>query len=67
MKCCCGFYRKLLVYFSRHPLHNALVHILVGMGLGILLTYPLVGRHPLRWGIALLVLGVLGHLWVAMK
>lgn len=56
-------YKKGLVYFSRHPLHNALSHILVGMGLGMLLTYPMAGAHPVRWGVAFLVVGILGHLW----
>lgn len=67
MKCCWDMYKKGLAYFSRHPLHNAFIHVLVGIGIGILLTYPLVGRHPLRWGIAFLILGVLGHVWALMK
>lgn len=62
-----GCYRKLLAYFEKHPLHNAVIHLVGGMGLGILLTYPLVGRHPLRWGVALIVLAVCGHLYVLLK
>lgn len=38
-------------------------HILLGVGLGILLTYPVVGSHPLRWGIGLLALGVVLYLY----
>lgn len=61
MKC----YKKWLVYFGKHPLHNALSHILIGIGLGMLLTYPMAGAHPVRWGVAFLAVGILGHLWAA--
>jgi hypothetical protein len=33
-------------------------YFLVGMGAGILLTNPFVNPHPLRWGAALVLLGV---------
>ena len=56
-------YPKLLKYFSRHPTHNALTHLLIGIGCGILMTYPLVGSHPLRWGLPFLVVGLLAHLY----
>lgn len=67
MKCCWDAYKKLLAYGSRHPLHNAVIHLVGGMGLGILLTYPLVGSHPLRWGVVLIALAVLGHGYALMK
>ena len=39
------------------------VHLLIGIGIGILITYPLIGEHPLRWGVAILVAGLLAHLY----
>jgi len=59
-------YKKALKYFSLHPYYNSVVHVLIGLGLGILITYPLVGEHPVRWGIALVALGLLGHLYPLM-
>lgn len=56
-------YKKIENYFKQHPTYNSIVHILAGMGIGVLITYPIVGTHPLRWGLVLLVLGVLGHLY----
>lgn len=56
-------YKKGLVYFERHPLHSVLINVLLGIGLGVLLTYPVAGIHPLRWGETFLVIGVLGYLW----
>lgn len=50
-------------YFKNHPAFNAFVHVLGGIGIGILITYPLIGTHPVRWGIILLALSVLGHLY----
>lgn len=48
-------------------MYNAFVHVVVGVGVGMLLTYPLAGDHPVRWGVALLVAGVLGHLYPLMQ
>ncbi len=50
-------------YFRTHPLYNAVVHVIGGIGIGILITYPFVGSHPLRWGAILLLLSLLGHLY----
>lgn len=55
-------YKKVTVYFSKHVMYNSLVHVLGGVGIGILITYPLVS-HTLRWGLLLLVLALLGHLY----
>ncbi len=55
--------KKLEEHFRKYPFYNSFVHLIAGMGLGILITYPLVGIHPLRWGGALLTIGVLGHLY----
>lgn len=52
-------------YFVKHPEVNSLVHVLVGVGLGFLLTYPVAGIHPVRFGLAFLALGALGHVWAA--
>lgn len=54
-------YKKVQEYFKAHPYYNSAVHVLIGVGLGILLTYPLVGAHPLRYGLALLGLGAVLH------
>lgn len=57
------YYKQSVKYMARYPYFNALVHILAGMGIGFLLTYPLAGSHPVRWGVTFLVLSALGHLW----
>ena len=54
--------KKLEHYYSKHVWYAKTFHILTGVGIGILLTYPLVGDHPLRWGLTILVLGLLGSL-----
>ncbi|MBI1864007.1 hypothetical protein HYS03_02240 [Candidatus Woesebacteria bacterium] len=55
-------YKKVMKYFEKHPIYNSTVHVVAGVGIGILITYPYVGAHPVRWGLSLLTLGVLGHL-----
>ena len=56
-------YKQIEAYFKQYPRFNSAVHVLMGMGVGILLTYPLVGGHPVRWGMTLLALGLAGHLY----
>ena len=55
--------RRAEKYFSRHTSYNALIHAVAGIGIGFLLAYPVAQTHPVRWGVAFLALGVLGHLW----
>lgn len=58
--------KKIVKYMSKHPHYNAGVHWLGGVGLGFLLAYPVAREHPVRWGVAFLVLSLLGHLKAAM-
>ena len=55
--------KKIRQYFSDHPDYNSVIHLIAGAGIGVLLTYPLVGEHPIRWSVALLSLALLGHLY----
>lgn len=55
--------KKINNYFSKHVAYNSFVHVIAGMGVGMLLVHPLFGAHTVRWGIILLGLGVLGHLY----
>jgi len=52
-------------YFRKHPTFNSFTHAVGGIGIGILITYPFVGLHPVRWGVSLLLLSILGHLYAA--
>lgn len=54
---------KVKKYFREHESYNAVVHVIAGIGIGVLITYPLVVTHPVRWGVTLLVIAVLGHLY----
>lgn len=56
-------YKKIVSYLERHPVYNSSIHVIIGAGIGILITYPFVQTHPVRWGVALLVIGLLGHLY----
>lgn len=49
-------------YMAAHTSYNSFVHLLIGLGAGILLTYPYID-HPVRIGTTLVVLGVIGHLY----
>lgn len=55
--------KKAMKYFKNHVEYNAGVHMLGGVGLGILIASPLANPHPVRWGISFLILSLLGHLY----
>lgn len=44
-------------------MYNSLVHVTIGVGIGILITYPFIGAHPLRWGGIILLIGIIGHIY----
>jgi hypothetical protein len=55
--------KRVIQYFSHHVEYNAAVHTLGGIGLGILLASPIADPHPVRWGIALLLISLAGHFY----
>ena len=56
-------YKKCMAYFKKHLCFYGIVSFVGGVGVGILLTYPLVGRHPVRWGVGLIALALAGKLY----
>ena len=59
-------YKRILKYMSKRPAYNAIVHLIGGIGIGFLLTYTVAGAHPVRWGIAFVIIAILGMLQAAM-
>lgn len=53
-------------YLRRHPFFNAITNLSVGIGIGIIITYPYVQAHPLRFGLVFLGIGLLGYLYAIM-
>lgn len=59
------YIKQATKYFSKYPTFNSMTHGLGGIGVGFLLTYPLAGAHPVRWGVAFLIFSALAHVWAA--
>ncbi len=57
---------KAMKYLSNHIEYNSFVHMIGGVGIGILITYPLVGTHPIRWAVAMLLISILGHMYAGI-
>jgi hypothetical protein len=51
---------------TKNPTYTATIHAIIGVGIGMLLTYPLAGIHPVRWALAFVAVGLLGHLYPLM-
>ena len=54
--------RRAIGFFTRHVEYNALVHVLGGIGLGLILAsfvYP----EQINWALGLLAISILGHLY----
>ncbi len=54
--------KKVMKYFSKHVTYNSIVHAIGGIGVGIILARPIDGAHPVRLGIILIAISLLGHL-----
>lgn len=59
--------KRVITFFKKHVEFNALTHALGGVGLGIIIASPIAGTHPIRWGIAFLIISLLGHLYSLWK
>lgn len=59
--------KKLEKYYSKHVWYAKGVNVLTGIGIGVLITYPFVGVHPVRVGLVLVGLGILGSLYPLFK
>lgn len=59
------YHTKMMKYFTKHQGFNSYVHFAGGLGVGFLLTYPIAREHPVRWGLAFVILSVLGHFYAA--
>lgn len=56
-------YRKhAIAFFAKHVEYNALVHVLGGIGLGVLIA-GLMFPNQVEWALGLLALSILGHLY----
>ena len=56
------FVAKAKKYFSKHVWYVGFIHLWIGVGIGILITNPFVGEHPVRWAAAFILTGLAGHL-----
>jgi hypothetical protein len=61
------FWKQAMKYFSKYPDQNAFVHLLGGIGIGFLLTYPVASTHPVRWGALFILLAVIGFTWAGSQ
>ena len=53
--------KKGMIFMKKHPTYNAMVHAIGGIGIGILIASPVAGIHPVRFGIAFMIVSLLGH------
>lgn len=48
---------------KKHPAYVATIHAIGGMGIGILIASPVARSHPVLWGITLMVVSLIGHIY----
>ncbi len=59
--------KKALAFAKKHPAYIATIHAIGGIGIGIMIASPIAGVHPIRWGIAFLIISLLGHLYILVS
>lgn len=55
--------KKIEKYFAKHALVGSLSNLAIGFGLGALLTHGFLDPHPVRYGLMIAGVGVLGYLY----
>lgn len=59
--------KRIEKYYSKYTWYNSAVHLVGGIGIGFLLANPIAMPHPVRWGVSLLALSLIGHYYAYMK
>ncbi len=62
-----NYMKKMLAYAKKNPVYIAVIHAIGGIGVGILIASPMAYPHPVRWGVAFIVVALLGHLYIFLK
>jgi hypothetical protein len=55
---------KVLAFAKKNPVYVAVIHAIGGIGIGILIASPVASVHPVRWGVAFIIISLLGHLYM---
>lgn len=55
--------KKGMDYLKKHPAYNASIHALGGLGVGMIVASTIASSHIVLWGMALIVVSLLGHLY----
>ena len=55
---------KVLAFAKNNPVYVAVIHAIGGIGIGILIASSVAGVHPVRWGVAFIIVSLLGHLYM---
>ena len=50
-------------YLKEHQVYTSTIHFIGGVGIGILIASPLAGSNPVIWGVSLMAISLLGHLY----
>jgi len=58
-----SFFKRLYSYFRKHIFFTDLIHIMIGLGLGFIIA----SKELFNFGVVLIVLGVLGHVYAFIK
>lgn len=58
-----GIIKRLYSYFKKNIFFTDLIHISLGLGIGLIIA----GNKFLVWGIILLIISVLGHIYAYIK
>ena len=62
-----NYYKNAVSFMSKHPEFNSTIHVLGGIGIGIIVAIPLAGPHPVRWGLIFIALSLFGHVYAMLS
>jgi hypothetical protein len=62
-----NYFKNANKYFSKYPSQNTFVNLILGVGIGFVLAYPVIGEHPVRWGGLFILMGLIGNVWAGFQ
>ncbi|OGG01382.1 hypothetical protein A2Z33_02445 [Candidatus Gottesmanbacteria bacterium RBG_16_52_11] len=60
-------HKNAMKFFGKYPIQTMLASVLLGIGIGFALTYPVAREHPMRWAGLFALMALVSYLWAGTQ
>lgn len=61
------FFKRMKKYYAKPHLIADMLLAVIGIGIGIAVSRPVAGEHPIRWGVTCIAIAALGLVWAILQ